>query len=113
MANLEKNLPNFHCIPEFESIEKENLFAFFEEKVILLGLNKIEVTIYYAKKFEALRIAYCSNLEDLLVSLSKSDKWAENSGGKSKAGFYKTSDQRFILKSMNENEFNMFIYKSL
>ena len=109
MANLEKNLPNFHCIPEFESIEKENLFAFFEEKVILLGLNKIEVTIYYAKKFEALRIAYCSNLEDLLVSLSKSDKWAENSGGKSKAGFYKTSDQRFILKSMNENEFNMFI----
>ena len=76
-------------------------------------MNDIEITIYYPKQFEALRTAYCASLEDLLISLSKSAEWSENSGGKSKASFFKTFDEKFILKNVKENEFNMFLDNAL
>ncbi len=107
--NPEDNLPSFQSIPEFEKISQLKTQIFFEEKLILKDPNKIEITIYYAKQFEALRIAYCSTMEEFLSSLSKSLEWSENSGGKSKASFYKTFDNKYILKNVTENEFNMFL----
>ena len=83
---------------------KETKRIAYEERFINQDSDKIEVIIYYPKQFEALRIAYCSTLEDLLISLNKSKDWDKNTGGKSKARFYKTHDERFILKNINENE---------
>ena len=51
-------------------IYKENKSIAYEEKFINQGSDKIEIIIYYPKQFEALRIAYCSTLEDLLMSLN-------------------------------------------
>ena len=110
--NPEDNIPSFPSVPEFEEISNAKLNIFFEEKRILKDPKQIEIIIYYPKQFEALRIAYCTSFEDLLISLSKSTE-SENNGGKSKAKFYKTFDEKFILKSINENEFNMFIEKGL
>ena len=110
--NPEENIPLFPSVPEFEEISNAKLNIFFEEKRILKDPKKIEIIIYYPKQFEALRIAYCTSFEDLLISLSKSTE-SENNGGKSKAKFYKTFDEKFILKSITENEFNMFIEKGL
>jgi hypothetical protein len=110
--NPEDNIPLFPSVPEFEEISNAKLNIFFEEKRILKDPKQIEIIIYYPKQFEALRIAYCTSFEDLLISISKSTE-SENNGGKSKAKFYKTFDEKFILKSINENEFNMFIEKGL
>ena len=110
--NPEDNIPLFPSVPEFEEIFKAKINIFFEEKRIYKDPKQIEIIIYYPKQFEALRIAYCTSFEDLLISLSKSTE-SENNGGKSKAKFYKTFDEKFILKSINENEFNMFIEKGL
>ena len=110
--NPEDHIPLFPSVPEFEEISNAKLNIFFEEKRILKDPKQIEIIIYYPKQFEALRIAYCTSFEDLLISLSKSTE-SENNGGKSKAKFYKTFDEKFILKSINENEFNMFIEKGL
>ena len=107
--NLEENLPLFHIIPEFEKISNIKLHVFFEENLILQDSNKIEIVLYYPKQFEALRIAYCATLEVFLTSLSKSGEWSENTGGKSKASFYKTFDEKYILKNVSEYEFNMFL----
>ena len=109
--DLEK-IPIFPIVPEFEQIANSKIHLFHEEKLIkhfLKEQKKIEIIIYFAKQFEALRIVYCSSIEDLLLSLSKSTEWIDNSGGKSNAIFYKTCDERFVLKNINENEFNMFI----
>ena len=91
----EETIPIFSAIPEFEDIAKSKKFIFFEEKYILKDSNKYEIIVYFPKQFEALRIAYCSTYENFLKSLSKSFEWTENSGGKSKAGFYKTFDNKF------------------
>ena len=98
---------------KIKEICKETKRIAYEERFINQDSDKIEVIIYYPKQFEALRIAYCSTLEDLLISLNKSKDWDKNTGGKSKARFYKTHDERFILKNINENEFNMFIESGL
>ena len=111
--NPEENIPLFSVLPEFEKIANQKRHVFFEEKLILKEPNDIEIIVYYAKKFEALRISYCASLEDFLSSLNKSKEWSDNTGGKSKASFYKTFDEKYILKSVNENEFNMFLDKGL
>ena len=71
--------------------------------------SNIEVVIYYPRQFEALRIAYCCTYDDLILSITKSNAWTDVSGGKSKASFYKTNDEKYLFKSINKNEFNMFL----
>ena len=114
----EKIIPIYPSVPEFEKIFELKKHYFFEERAIFndelnkennKDNNKIEIIIYYARQFEALRIAYCATMEDFLISLSQSDQWTENTGGKSKASFYKTSDNKFILKNVSEYEFNMLL----
>ena len=108
-SNPEDIIPLFPNVPEFEKIAEKKLHVFYEEKLILKEPNDIEIIIYYAKQFEALRISYCVTIEDFLTSLNRSKEWSENTGGKSKASFYKTFDEKYILKNVNENEFNMFL----
>jgi 1-phosphatidylinositol-3-phosphate 5-kinase len=59
---------------------------------------KFSCTVFYAKQFDSLR-RRCG-IEDVFVkSLSKSANWAAE-GGKSKSNFWKTSDDRFIIKTL-------------
>lgn len=75
----------------------------------LISDFECEVVVYYPRQFEALRIAYCSTFDELISSITKSKIWADVSGGKSKASFFKSADNKYLFKSLNKNEFKMFI----
>ncbi|KAI8887320.1 hypothetical protein K501DRAFT_212103 [Backusella circina FSU 941] len=62
--------------------------------------NGVEFTciVYYAKEFEILRKKCDINLI-IIESLSRCRHWTA-SGGKSKSQFYKTEDDRFLVKEM-------------
>lgn len=59
---------------------------------------KFSCTAYYAKQFDALR-RRCGIDDVFLKSLGRSANWAAE-GGKSKSNFWKTSDDRFIIKTL-------------
>lgn len=59
---------------------------------------KFSCTVYYAKQFDVLR-RRCGVNDMFLKSLSMSANWAAE-GGKSKSNFWKTSDDRFIIKTL-------------
>ncbi|KAJ7127895.1 hypothetical protein C8R44DRAFT_873667 [Mycena epipterygia] len=59
---------------------------------------KFSCTVYYAKQFDNLR-KRCGIDEVYLKSLAHSANWAAE-GGKSKSNFWKTSDDRFIIKTL-------------
>lgn len=59
---------------------------------------KFSCTVYYAKQFDSLR-RRCGVDEVYLKSLSMSTNWAAE-GGKSKSNFWKTADERFIIKTL-------------
>lgn len=59
---------------------------------------KFSCTVYYAKQFDGLR-RRCGIEDIFLKSLGRSTNWAAE-GGKSKANFWKTSDDRFIIKTL-------------
>ena len=59
---------------------------------------KFSCTIYYAKQFDYLR-RRCGIDHSFVQSLSKSSNWAAE-GGKSKSNFWKTADDRFIIKTL-------------
>jgi 1-phosphatidylinositol-3-phosphate 5-kinase len=59
---------------------------------------KFSCTVYYAKQFDALR-RRCG-VEDIFVrSMAKCEQWKAQ-GGKSRSNFWKTSDDRFIIKTL-------------
>ena len=95
--------PNENNINIIDAIGK----LYFPEE--LIPQSDINVIIYYPRQFEALRIAYCCTYEDLILSITQSYKWEGVSGGKSNASFYKTKDEKYLFKSINKNEFNMFL----
>ena len=100
--------------PENKEEEPENNLNLIEiiGKLIFkedrIPKSEIELKIYFPRQFEALRIAYCSTYEDLLVSIMESGIWTEVSGGKSNSKFYKTKDEKYLFKSIKPDEFNMF-----
>jgi 1-phosphatidylinositol-3-phosphate 5-kinase len=59
---------------------------------------KFSCTVYYAKQFDALR-RRCEINDLFLKSLISSVNWSAQ-GGKSRSNFWKTSDDRFIIKSL-------------
>jgi len=59
---------------------------------------KFSCTVYYAKQFDGLR-RRCGVNDTFLKSLSMSANWAAE-GGKSRSNFWKTSDDRFIIKTL-------------
>ena len=59
---------------------------------------KYSCTVYYAKQFDVLR-RRCGVNDMFLKSLSMSANWAAE-GGKSRSNFWKTSDDRFIIKTL-------------
>lgn len=67
-----------------------------------------EVTIYFPKKFEALRKFYCGSHEDFIKSIMKTNDWADNSGGKQKGNFFKSGDQKYVFKEIRPGDIRMF-----
>ncbi|KAF9032399.1 hypothetical protein BJ165DRAFT_1410851 [Panaeolus papilionaceus] len=59
---------------------------------------KFSCTVYYAKQFDTLR-KRCGVSDTFLKSLSRSANWTAD-GGKSKSNFWKTSDDKFIIKTL-------------
>ena len=80
---------------------------FFEESK--LPTTEIKITTYYTKHFESFRILYGASYFDFLHSIMRSKEWSSVSGGKSKAHFFRSCDEKFVVKCLEENEFNMFI----
>ena len=94
----------------FEEYNKKFAFpsigTFEEEKI---PTTELKITAFYAKHFESLRILYCSSYFEFLNSIMKSQEWSSVTGGKSKAHFFKSWDERFVVKCLSEMEFKMFI----
>jgi 1-phosphatidylinositol-3-phosphate 5-kinase len=60
---------------------------------------KFSCTVYYARQFDALR-RRCGVSEDAFArSMAKCEPWKAQ-GGKSRSNFWKTSDDRFIIKTL-------------
>lgn len=59
---------------------------------------KFSCTVYYAKQFDQLR-RRCGVQDIFVKSLARSANWAAD-GGKSKSNFWKTADDRFIIKTL-------------
>jgi 1-phosphatidylinositol-3-phosphate 5-kinase len=70
--------------------------------------GKYSVTSIYANEFYELRKKCCPSEIAYITSLSRCKKW-DAQGGKSKAFFAKTMDDRFIIKQIKKTEFESFI----
>jgi hypothetical protein len=108
--NLNNNNILFE-LPDFENEYKSNKKKHLEDSIIKNSkkINEIQIVIYYPKQFEALRLAYCATYNEFILSISKSEKWTKINGGKSNATFYKSIDNKYIIKGIKKYEFKMFI----
>lgn len=68
----------------------------------------IEVYMYYPSHFQALRKLYCGHFHRQAEQLFKSSFWADVTGGKSRSEFYRSYDEKLIMKVINSNEMRMF-----
>ena len=84
----------------------------YKSKKVFTNLGEenldFEVTIYFPKKFEALRKFYCGSHEDFIKSIMKTKDWADNSGGKQKGKFFKSGDEKYIFKEIRTGDIRMF-----
>ncbi len=86
-----------------KSLQKSHFHLSFSDEAC-----KFFCCSYFACEFQRLRATVFDGgdgLDDFVLSLSECQAW-ENSGGKSGSAFYKTRDDRFILKEMNSYEAN-------
>jgi 1-phosphatidylinositol-3-phosphate 5-kinase len=70
--------------------------------------RKYSVTCLYADQFHLLRKKCCPSELAYITSLSRCKSW-DAQGGKSKALFAKTLDDRFVIKQIKKTEFESFI----
>ena len=102
-------LPKFKHMPEFLKIFELKKINFLEDKLISQKYPEYEIKIFYPRQFQALRTLYFSeNYENFVFSCKQSEDW-EVSGGKSKASFFRTLDEKFAIKNISELEFNMLL----
>ncbi|KAH0536983.1 hypothetical protein FGG08_006185 [Glutinoglossum americanum] len=71
------------------------------------GSAKMLCKIFYAEQFDAVR-KKCGVSDRIVESLSRCVKW-DSKGGKSRSVFLKTSDGRFVLKSLSPVETQAFL----
>ena len=67
-----------------------------------------EVKLYFPKKFEALRRYYCGPQKDFIQSMFQSREWTSVTGGKTKSKFYRSFDDKYVIKEVKKAEFKMF-----
>ena len=66
------------------------------------------VKVYFPCHFQALRKLYCGSFSSLVEQMCRSMFWTDNTGGKSKSQFFKSFNEKFVLKVINSNEMKMF-----
>jgi len=71
------------------------------------GTFEFEVKILFPMQFEALRRQYCGTHTDWIKSILRTKPW-ETTGGKTKAEFFKSHDEKYVFKEVNQKEFKMF-----
>ena len=59
---------------------------------------RFSCTVYYAKQFDQLR-RRCGVEDVFMQSMARSENWAAE-GGKSRSNFWRTTDNRFIIKTL-------------
>jgi 1-phosphatidylinositol-3-phosphate 5-kinase len=69
---------------------------------------EFELRILYPKRFQALRRFYCGSHTDFISSILRVVPW-ESSGGKTNSPFYKSHDEKYIIKEVKKSEFKMFM----
>ena len=91
-------------LKEFEEEQEKDIVHRFQSEEC-----KFEVVALFASQFYALRALYLGeNGERLFIqSLGQSRPWS-TSGGKSSADFNKSLDDKFVIKCVSSEEFNMF-----
>lgn len=99
---LKKGDQNENQHKEVTMQEKYAVHALFYPK------TDIEVKVYFPSHFQALRKLYCGSFNDQNEQLFKSSFWADNSGGKSQSKFYKSYNEKYVMKVINSNEMRMF-----
>ena len=70
--------------------------------------TQFQCKIYHHLKFEQLRKCFLENEIDFIESMIRCDTWAAK-GGKSGASFYKSHDQRFVIKNISQKEVKTII----
>ena len=78
------------------------MYHLFHEKIEIL------IRVYFPAQFEALRKLYCGPYNEFLQSIFRAEIWADNSGGKTKSTFFKSFDNKYILKAVESKEIKMF-----
>uniref|UniRef100_A0A0D9XBX8 1-phosphatidylinositol-3-phosphate 5-kinase n=1 Tax=Leersia perrieri TaxID=77586 RepID=A0A0D9XBX8_9ORYZ len=81
-------------------------FSLNNEKLTLK--SKYTVVCIYAKQFYDLRKICCPSEIAYIASISRCKEWNAQ-GGKSKAFFAKSMDDRFIIKQIKKTEFDSFL----
>ncbi|RHY40841.1 hypothetical protein DYB30_004286 [Aphanomyces astaci] len=64
--------------------------------------------VHYALQFEALRTLFYGDTVDFIKSLATSEHWSAK-GGKSGATFFRTADDRFVIKYISQVELQSFL----
>jgi 1-phosphatidylinositol-3-phosphate 5-kinase len=109
-ANL-SSLASFSS-DDFSGYDSSSLLSSIHPEMTVNGKltfkGKYSVTSIYANQFYALRKKCCPSELAYIASLSRCKKWGVQ-GGKSKAFFAKTMDDRFIIKQIKKTEFESFI----
>lgn len=89
-------------------ITSENLHPEIPLGIVKESSKKYSVVCIHAKQFYSLRRMCCPSEQVYISSLSRCKKW-DAQGGKSKAFFAKTMDDRFIIKQIKKAELDSFL----
>jgi len=87
---------------EVNQSEKSLVHSLFYHKV------DIGTKVYYPSHFQALRKLYCGSFNAQNEQMFKSSFWTDNTGGKSKSDFYKSYNEKYVLKVISTSEMRMF-----
>lgn len=79
-----------------------DIYHIFKERL------DFSVKVYCPSQFEALRKLYCGAYKDFIMGICESAFWEDNSGGKSRSTFFKSHDNKYILKAVKGHEIKMF-----
>lgn len=97
-----------HVIQELLRSEDVSCFSYECRSIKDGEVTRFFTRHFFSHQFFALRHHLCNGDLTFIQSLCRCVPW-KASGGKSSASFFKTRDDRFVLKLISEREFRMFL----
>lgn len=112
------NLPDYKSrVQEFFVKQEDNLSGLEKTMLRQTGTHmryqfdrnntKMSCKVFFCEQFDALR-QKCIQPDKYIQSLSRCGFW-DSTGGKSGSSFFKTADDRFIIKELTHAEFDSFV----